>query len=367
MDNSLLRACNELVFITPRNSDQIPDLTSLSNEIQKDFLLAANELLQTITEEDRSHRKVNNSIFECPILSYIWIINGFTKRGRGFTPKLSVVTDNDARGLNCLGRTIALGSYLRKMKCDLYLGTMPDHAAIILELNEVLYFCDIANIELKRLHGSITTHDGYRWYKKDARDTFFFNYIIIHDFNSGIINAIMESFVFLQNPPNRDTTEGEQESLVFNHPKFQLSNSLNCIDWKKVQKNYFGSMNQYRIQYRKEYLLECEHVENQRYLHSLRVKFDAMVRSIYESTLELPYEQEGHKAFIGVNMHLLQEYYGEIDNFLRGVVPSIDERIPSKLQKYFSDMRTHIEVDSELKSYTLFRLNNRINNPNLVA
>ncbi|HSE56891.1 MAG TPA: hypothetical protein VLB02_02295 [Candidatus Paceibacterota bacterium] len=351
----LLKALNKLVFLTPRTETDIQTIQKLAIEIQKDFVFSTYwlGLIDNYTEQ---FKKPN---FKSAIRRAMWAATHYVRPGSGFTPKLSTIEDDKSLGYNCLGRAIMLGSNLRycKYKFKVFLGITPDHAMVLIELKNTLYLCDSLAMKLRKLHGTCNTHEGYRWYLGSPEDEFMNNYLVIHEFDRGIVNAIVESFIFLQEPP-QNPSGAEQEFLVFKDPRFKLHMAINQLCWRDIQKKYFSDLNEYRNRYRKEYLLECVFIEKQRHVQNLRAQFNQVTRSAYEKAFKSPYDNEKHKSFIVESTFILQSIHEHVIRFLEGNVSALD--LPVQLGIYLQTIRERVGNNAELQQFTIDKFKYRM-------
>lgn len=351
----LLKAFNKLVFLTPRTETDIQTIQKLAFEIQKDFTLST-YWLSLIDDYAEQFEKPNS---KSVIRKAMWVATHCVRPGSGFTPKLSTIEDDKSLGYNCLGRAIILGSHLRycKYKFKVFLGITPDHAMVLIELKNTLYLCDSLAVKLKKLHGTCNIHEGYRWYLGSPQDDFMNNYLVIHEFDTGIINAIVESFIFLQEPP-QNPSGAEQEFLVFKDPRFKLHMAINQLCWKEIQKKYFSDLNEYRNTYRKEYLLECVFIEKQRHVQNLRAQFNQVTRSAYEKAFRSRYDNEKHKSFIAESTFMLQPIRDNVIHFLEGKMLTL--HLPVQLGIYLQTIRERIGSNAELQQFAIDKFKYRM-------
>lgn len=356
----LLKAFNKLVFIKPRTEEEVFDIKSLSEEIQKDFILTTHwfALIDEFVEE--CVEGLLKPKFKSSILSCMWIAQEVGRPGRGFTPRLSTIEDEETLGYNCLAKAAVLGTCLKesKYKFKVLLGITPDHAMVLIKLRGSLYLCDTAAMKLRKLNGTFVNHNGYTWYTRAKEDWFMANHIVIQKFDEGIVNAIVESFIFLKENKINQFSGSDLESLAFKHPRFKLNTIVNQVDWRSIQRQYFSDLNEYKDRYRKEYLIEGVFVEGKRYWQRIRRQFDIIVMNAYEKAVRRIYSPEANKLFIDEHTPLLQKLGERTLSFLEGKEYQLE--LPKPLETYLKVIRDESSKVPEVQDFVLQRFKHRL-------
>ena len=356
----ILTVFNKLVFLSPRLLSQIRTVQQLSGELQKDFLVACMQHIDGFPLMRSSHESDEEFIIaiykqfeQLPMLA------------SGFTPYFAKNTHNDySFGFNCLGRAIAIGSFLKSAGYKVKFGLFPGHAIVILQFGTEHYYCDVArNYKIGRvmvkMHGSILQHKDYGWYTKNKDDLFFSNCLIIQDFDRGIINGLFTNFSFLASKHTSSALPKSDAGLYsLTKTDYGYMDLIQSINWKTEQKKLFGPMNMYVHEYKEKYLLERQRLEEQRYLRDLHLEFDKVIVNAFESAVTKKTYFEQIKDFHSEYNEVLQDNKDEI---LRVLAKGVDfsEDIPLVIQNYFYAIRDGISHNEELKEYALFLIEKR--------
>ncbi len=370
MQNKLLAVLNSFVFLTKRSGDCLKTVDTLSTEVQNDFRQAVQKL---ITESNGWDNK--NSPFlslkredykndESLIVAYHRLLHPQNFHSpAGFTPKLCLYPQIDfmgkkIRGLNCLGRAIALGIFLKRHGYKIMLAIRPSHAVIIVCLSDVMYYCDPQEDHLFRLHGKFRNHGEFYWYETHLKDNLFSKFFVFHEFSSGIINAIFGNLGFLQNSDNYELVD-ENDHLVNTIRNFVDTTVLDSIDWNRMQEHFCPNMNLYIRKYKVIYLLECERTKLRIYQRDLDKKFDQIAFDAYEIATGEKMMKEKLKKFLEINMPIMQEY-GETIIHSFDFCQDFCSDLPDQILQYLMHIRAKIADDVELRDHVVTKMKHRL-------
>lgn len=350
----ILRVFKDLVFLPGNQVKHISSIHDLSKILEFEALRALITFNHAHDPYTTGRVDIDWKDAKQCILGAIWNVERYIRSGDGFTPRLSL-WGNKLIGANCLGRAIILGSLLKHPHYGdhrVHLGITPDHALIVIEEKGELYMCcDNNPVKLKKLNGTITDHGGYRWYTRSDKDNFKFQHIVIQDFDRGILNAISESFLFLQNSKREDVLG----VLSFNECKYKVRTRIRTFNWKYFQKKYFSDLNGYRETYKKEHLLDCMYTEQWRWKQRLRRKSDEAIIRAYEKTLHMVYSPEKHKDFITAYVPLLQTVEQKLFTFLKEDTIAVSLSLPKQLMKYLTVLKKAVQKDEDTKQFLIGR------------
>lgn len=373
----LLHAMNKLVFVKKRNENEVFDIESLINEILGDFFLTAEYIRSMSYSLDSPYfafkleymnKRIQNFKKKSYIGAAMWVSAKDIPYGSGFTPLLATrERHRNTTGFNCLGKAIILGMYLQyweKQNYQVFLGinfgAFSDHGLVIIKIKNNYLLCDTENMKLKKLHGEIREEQGYIWYEKTQKDDFNFNYLVIQDFNLGMINAIIGHFIFLQKKSLNDVPDKDREYMVFQNKKFKLCTIIKRTPWQKIQKEYFKNLNQYREKYREKYLTECLLNDLQRQTNELKRRYDEIILDSFEKVFKSSYTPKKHKDFIESFIPILQTQSNEVIAFLEGRSDS-GLNLTGKIHLYLKTLREGISNDKVIKSFAIRRFKQRLN------
>lgn len=350
----MLKAFNKLVFLHHKTATQVYDIATLAQAIEQSALDAFATYAKGVKPSGNFVRIDRKDKMQ-DVLGIIYSVDYFVRKGVGFTPKLMLL-QNRVMGANCFGHAIILGSLLRHERngYKVYLGITPDHASVILESNNELYVClsnDFAR--LKKMHGTLVEHEGYRWYTCSEKDDFNFTHIAIQDFEKGVINAMVESFIFLQENSKKRMQDEYIDEHAFNDPGFKIRTRVHTTNWKYFQKKYLAELNGYRTRYEKEYLLDCLRTEHRRAYQRMRNKFDKIIAGAFQNTLPMRYTPDLNKKFIQAYVPLLQTVRAKLNVFLENGEYMIS--LPKRLERYLKSIKYGIEKDPSIKEFVIER------------
>lgn len=370
MQNKLLSVLNTFVFLSKRSKDCLKSIEKLSSEIQYDFLLAVQKLI-TESKEWRNKKipftYLSRADFESDItfiLAYHKLLNPTNFRApAGFTPKLSFLPQTDftgkkIMGLNCLGRAITLGIFLKYHGYKIMFGTRPSHAVVIVEIEDQMYYCDPQDDRLFKLHGQIKKHEGYQWYETDSKDDLFSNFFVFHEFSIGIVNAILGNLGFLQTSQEYDPYD-ENDCLLHAVRNVFDTSTLDSLHLNKIQEYYCTNLDKYKQRYKIPYLLECERVKKRIHQRELQKRFDHIAFEAYEKATGQQWERGKLKEFLDIHMPIMQQYGEEIiRSFERGC--EFVRELPDDIIRYLSHIKTQMAKDSRLQLHVLSKMKSKL-------
>lgn len=275
--------------------------------------------------------------------------------GLGFTPKLILEGSGGVNNYNCLGRAMLLGAYLNfhGVYADLMLSV--DHAMCIVEEREHMYLCDPGVGKVFKMHGKRVRHKQYDWYIASPKDKFHFRYLVIQPITVGGLNAAFQSFEFLKSigwgkiiEKDPFFEDCEKQLLNIMDPRFKYRELINSIDWKNFRTTLFEGIDDYRIRYEREWLLEGERIRLRRNWSSVHGRFDRAAFNACCATRFNGKVSDFHDAMFAT----VRPMATHIINFLELSLP-IRIDIPNQYRTYFQILKNALDQDSELRVYAL--------------
>lgn len=280
----LPKVLNVLGYVKPRKNISGSDINRITHEIQKDFLQVAQLQVTLALNGKKKLKRVRNPVSgKIGVVSFssfkergsptVSLVKHYlltmmrTREGSSFTPRSSFRLSKDGNiigynGYNCLGRAIALGCFLRIHRIHVRLGIVEDHSVVIATIKGREYFCDPMNYHMKLLHGTFTHHEGYSWYQATPQDRILFKYMVVHEFDRGMLNAIFQTFQFLRTADGKQFSKSspysrdEEKLLLFLYPKLGFRKAICSIDWGRLRRFLFKDLNAYAQDYQIELLIE---------------------------------------------------------------------------------------------------------------
>jgi hypothetical protein len=281
--------------------------------------------------------------------------------GKGFTPLTALHSNNRIRGINCLGKAIVLGVLIKKHGFQVKLATCSDHAAVIVCTENGTYLADPNSAELVLLHEGFYIHDNYEWYVASDADCIEYKHIVVHDFDRGILNAIIEHFVFLCTSTKASLAEAgipvlEQSMFEIANPKYLLINTIQSFNWQRIQKQYFFGLNNYQKDYEIEFLLEYQRVRKLRTLKAMQQhEFDVVVKNAFEKTLNQKFKIAVFRGFQLTYKEYLYDSYKKIAAMLRCDKKGLQVHVlvPKIVGEYLQFLLEEIKKNKPAKMYFL--------------
>lgn len=207
-----------------------------------------------------------------------------TFHGKGFIPKFAKITDELVFGYNCLGKAIAFGAFMRREKIHTRIAVVSDHAMCIITLEGVHYLCDPNGWKFTQLHGTFIHKSGYTWYVADKKDRIDYFYLVIHEYENGVLDAICRSFQFLEQHQNLSLGEIQERYvtkefgvLALLEPRFNTREIIAKLDWKAIRDYFWSDLNRYEKDFEDEWLMQALYIKRLRFVRQTEQQFDTIV------------------------------------------------------------------------------------------
>jgi hypothetical protein len=351
------------LFIEPQSIDPY-DPSVIADILIKDFVVILHKLF-SITVRSLGILHVSHAIAEKFFRSYFesntdqitfvttyvdFLSKSKSFQGHGFAPGIIYRGTSKFGGLNCLGKAAVLGALMDRCGLTIRLGLLPDHAVIFWNHNDVVFYCDPTNNEVKPLHGHFRDHSNYSWYTAHPDDEFDARFLVVQDFRAGITNAVLESFQAKQ----LIIEELREDETYKFKPKVEFERDIIVIDWEKLRRTFFPGIEDYKTEYEREYLIECEHLREVRGTNDVKIAYITVIQNAVEAaTGEKAVSADQISAFHNKHLPLLIPHADQIMCYLKhGIIPAID--IPESLWIYLKSMRNQFvesKKDPDQKDY----------------
>ncbi len=272
----------------------------------------------------------------------------------GFTPRLAELKRKDdhefltkvAVRKNCFGTTLGLGSYfgVRGLKFDLAITA--DHPYVVVYLGKETYLASLG-LPIK-MHNKIIECDGYKTYRPHPKDNLPHSFMVIHDFDRGILYETLENMEMLRliskgvDVTRLPRTFEEGFEVADMHREI-----LQRTNWKILATKLFPEITRSLLENKEDWQHELDHIiPLRKELHAQNVYFKASIEA-QKSTFYKNFEfRQGQLAL----MKEFKMHGKEIIDFLRRDIPFIDIFISDNVRLYFKVIKEHFEKEtSEIK------------------